>query len=499
MGDGGIAGNDDSFVAFAFAIVSLIMMFLYFPVLIGCVREAWQAVTGSKPKRKRHDDDEEQESKPNWRILVDDFTELPRVVLRAARMPGHIMAGARLLSTHSKLARSVFVSDAAGFCFRPRFIVLVLWVFLLTSAMYASITFDPHGVLGLANTATTSEIKRAYRKLSKINHPDHNQTEHARVIYPQIKKAYKALVDPEAFEKEMEQGEMSMGIGLPNWMTNHEHDGKVLFGLLGVLLGVPYYIWRRFQGNAIDSVRESIKSITETEEMLEPLYLQVGIPLDPKYVERRRERGELAGILVSLGIVPVADPNAVDHFPSIPELKRMCMDPQRHSAALQRLGLPPALWENLKAFFESYEVQPILKLPEAAFTPVDRITYESTRYIIAKTQEKIAAQCNELVRTLESLTQMQGLELRTVQKLTKAHSDFLDNLDEAYKPSSKLLPRELRALTETPQRRAELTRDIPREIQAVFDHVQREAQMQQQMAAGQMPRGAAPAGGGRRR
>ena len=57
--------------------------------------------------------------------------------------------------------------------------------------------FDPYRTLGLARDATTDEIRRAYRRLAKANHPD-SAGEAALPRFLAIQAAYEALVGPEA-------------------------------------------------------------------------------------------------------------------------------------------------------------------------------------------------------------------------------------------------------------------------------------------------------------
>jgi translocation protein SEC63 len=486
----GISGSDESFIAFCFAIVSIVMMFLYFPVIIGCIREGVQLVTGSPaPRKKRYDDDDPDAAapKPNWRILLDDFTELPRVLIGALRYPGHLVSGIALLWNHRTLATTVFLNDAVRFVVRPRFIFLLLWIFLLSSAMYASITFDPYATLGLPNTADTNDVKRSYRKLSKINHPDHNKTDEAKVIYNQVRRAYKALVDRDAFDKDVEHEEMTVGIALPTWMVNHEHDGKILIALLALLIGVPYLIWKRFKTTSMEALRERLMGVSKSETLLEPLFLQVGVPLDPKFIERRREKRELAEILVNLSVLPVADEGAVDHFPPLADVKRMCLEPYRNDKALQRLGIVPPLFDRMKAFFESYELDERMKVPEGNFTKTDKVTYETLTYIIDKSQQKIRRECQALEKSLEMLLGVHGVELRTVKKLERLHKEFLDTLADVYK-QEKPNARDVRTLIETPQKRQETLRDLPREIQQIFENLRQNAMMREQQAAAQQQR-----------
>jgi len=54
-----------------------------------------------------------------------------------------------------------------------------------------------YAVLGVNRTATTSEIKSAYRRLARRYHPDVNSDPSAGARFSQISQAYQTLIDPE--------------------------------------------------------------------------------------------------------------------------------------------------------------------------------------------------------------------------------------------------------------------------------------------------------------
>lgn len=55
---------------------------------------------------------------------------------------------------------------------------------------------DPYEVLGVARTASSSDIKKAFRKLALKYHPDKNQTAGAEDIFKRVNEAYSLLVKP---------------------------------------------------------------------------------------------------------------------------------------------------------------------------------------------------------------------------------------------------------------------------------------------------------------
>ena len=62
--------------------------------------------------------------------------------------------------------------------------------------------FILYDILGVAKTATAEEIKKAYRKLALLKHPDKNpDDEKAAENFQQLSKAYQILGDPKKRER----------------------------------------------------------------------------------------------------------------------------------------------------------------------------------------------------------------------------------------------------------------------------------------------------------
>jgi molecular chaperone DnaJ len=53
-----------------------------------------------------------------------------------------------------------------------------------------------YNILGVSPTATTEDIKKAYRSLAMRHHPDRNSHSTAEIRFNAIKKAYEILSDP---------------------------------------------------------------------------------------------------------------------------------------------------------------------------------------------------------------------------------------------------------------------------------------------------------------
>ena len=61
--------------------------------------------------------------------------------------------------------------------------IVVLWIILLVLAYKVSqierdhVEYNPYDILGLSPGATEKEIKKKYRELSRIHHPDQGPTD----------------------------------------------------------------------------------------------------------------------------------------------------------------------------------------------------------------------------------------------------------------------------------------------------------------------------------
>src|ERR671934_481375 len=72
---------------------------------------------------------------------------------------------------------------------------------------------DFYKVLGVARDASADEIKKAYRRLARENHPDRNPDDpRAEDRFKSIQQAYDTLSDPEK-RKQYDAGGMFSGFG----------------------------------------------------------------------------------------------------------------------------------------------------------------------------------------------------------------------------------------------------------------------------------------------
>ncbi|XP_072990643.1 dnaJ protein ERDJ2-like [Typha latifolia] len=135
--------------------------------------------------------------------------------------------------------------------------VLLLWVIVVILVYYIKHInrevqpFEPFSILGLESGASESDIKKSYRRLSILYHPDKNPDPEAHKYFVEfISKAYQALTDPvsrENYEKyghpDGQQG-FQMGIALPQFLLNIDgaSGGILLLGIVGVCILLPLLI-----------------------------------------------------------------------------------------------------------------------------------------------------------------------------------------------------------------------------------------------------------------
>lgn len=142
-------------------------------------------------------------------------------------------------------------SAGIGFFVVKLAIIAMTWVGLYSVVMQISSEkeikkFDPFDILEVAAGSSAPDIKKAYRKLSLIYHPDKNPDDPlAASRFIQITKAYTALTDEVAKKNYEKYGNpdgpqtTKVGIGLPRFLLEKENHLMILcvffFGLLFVI------------------------------------------------------------------------------------------------------------------------------------------------------------------------------------------------------------------------------------------------------------------------
>ncbi|CAB3372878.1 Hypothetical predicted protein [Cloeon dipterum] len=152
--------------------------------------------------------------------------------------------------------------------FMKKLLIVLGWVFLIfltykvSQFDYEMANFDPYDILKVSSGASQAEIKKAYRKLSLILHPD-KETGNEKA-FMKLNKAYQALTDDEA-RKNWEKygnpdgpGVINFGIALPSWIVEKENSVWVL-GLyalvfmiaLPTVVGMWWYRSIRYSGDQV--------------------------------------------------------------------------------------------------------------------------------------------------------------------------------------------------------------------------------------------------------
>lgn len=141
-------------------------------------------------------------------------------------------------------------------------LILIFLAYKVSQFDYEMANFDPYEIMGISPGSSQGEIKRAYRKLSLILHPDKDTGNEKEFM--KLTKAYQALTDDEArrnWEKYGNPdgpGAMSFGIALPSWIVEKENSVWVL-GLyalvfmvaLPIVVGTWWYRSIKFTGDQV--------------------------------------------------------------------------------------------------------------------------------------------------------------------------------------------------------------------------------------------------------
>mmetsp|Transcript_17161 Transcript_17161/g.36874 ORF Transcript_17161/g.36874 Transcript_17161/m.36874 type:complete len:665 (+) Transcript_17161:255-2249(+) len=221
--------------------------------------------------------------------------------------------------------------------------------------------FDPFRTLEVDSSASASDIKRAYRKLSLVYHPDKNANDPAAAAkFIEITKAYNALTDPVAKANYEKFGNpdgpetTKVGIGLPKFLLEKENNLLILSCFFLVLLvlipSVAIYYWQRTKNYASNGV------LIETLQFMEH-FLNETIRLKnlPEYLAASAESRQL--------------PTRLDDQAVMTKLKKEVQEPVKPkwqhpiivrnsllvNAHMQRLHelLTPELQEDLELILKS--------------------------------------------------------------------------------------------------------------------------------------------------
>lgn len=210
--------------------------------------------------------------------------------------------------------------------FLVKFILVLGWALLVFLAYrvsqfdYEMASFDPFEILKIPPTSSAADIKKAYRKLSLILHPD-KETGNEK-DFMMLTKAYQALTDDVAKENWEKYGNpdgpgaMSFGIALPSWIVEKENSVWVL-GLYGLVfmvalpsvVGMWWYRSIRFSGDKVllDTSQMYFYFFHKTPHMLLKrviMILGASLEFDRQYnkqvVERLSDNDEVPALIRQL-------------------------------------------------------------------------------------------------------------------------------------------------------------------------------------------------------
>lgn len=113
-------------------------------------------------------------------------------------------------------------------------------------------TKDPYDILGVKRSSTADEIKRAYRRLVKESHPDHNPGDKsAERRFKEIQAAYEVLGDSKRREQYDRYGAGGPAPDFHQWSAGHaaESNGATInFESMGDLNSIFEQFFRRSSG-----------------------------------------------------------------------------------------------------------------------------------------------------------------------------------------------------------------------------------------------------------
>ncbi|XP_023294618.2 translocation protein SEC63 homolog [Lucilia cuprina] len=198
--------------------------------------------------------------------------------------------------------------------------LLIFLAYRVSQFDYEMASFDPFEILGVEPTASMGEIKKQYRKLSLIYHPDKETGDEKEFM--KLSKAYQALTDDVAKENYEKYGNpdgpgaMSFGIALPSWIVEKENSVWVL-GLYGLIfmvalpsvVGMWWYRSIRYSGDKVllDTTQMYFYFIHKTPHMLLKRALMVlaaSLEFDKRHnsqvVERQSDNEEVPALIRQL-------------------------------------------------------------------------------------------------------------------------------------------------------------------------------------------------------
>ncbi|SAM09060.1 hypothetical protein [Absidia glauca] len=163
----------------------------------------------------------------------------------------------------------------------PKFLFIVFgWIavallaYQVSFAEPAKAKWDPYTILDINEGATLPEIKKVYRKLSLVYHPDkapEDKQKEYEETFIQISKAYQVLTDDDIRKNYEQYGHpdgkqsFSMGVALPRSLVEGGNSKFVLiFYAIAFGFGLPFYIanwWNNSRRQTKDKILNSTMGV----------------------------------------------------------------------------------------------------------------------------------------------------------------------------------------------------------------------------------------------
>jgi len=217
--DAGVGYDDASFYLFAMAMLSLV-------TVPWTIVKIWKLVKGR-----------DQEEKENLR---------QRCGCRKCQEK------AQTIAKQKKKSYNTWARPSNIFVFVSWILIFLLLREIRKSPSFKA-PFDPFEILEISKSASDKEIKGAYRRLSKLTHPDRNPNNpEAAERFMQVTKAHQALTDPVGKENYQKYGNpdgpirSSINLALPSVMEDHGNLLLMIYlGSLIVVLPAFVVLWWR--------------------------------------------------------------------------------------------------------------------------------------------------------------------------------------------------------------------------------------------------------------